>query len=73
MLVYLDNNQLSQLMEEKENYPHWIIEEYNNRVEEEEQKKAKKQTVSDIPLLNFDKDLKGKRSETIGFVPKDFT
>jgi hypothetical protein len=50
-------------------FPQWLIEQTKNRQEMEEERKLRKQSICDIPILSWNKHFKGQTVPGLGLVP----
>lgn len=71
MLVYANKNIHNLLFEElKPEFPDWLIKQTQYRQEMEEEKKLRKLSICDIPILRWNQHFLNHSTDGLGFVPQ---
>lgn len=72
MLVYIDKDMYKSMFEEiRPDFPQWLIEKTKYRQKMEEEKKVRKQSICDLPVLRWGKHFQGQSTAGMGITPKD--
>jgi ubiquitin carboxyl-terminal hydrolase 7 len=72
MLVYVSKDLFGELFEAKENmFPSWLIEKTKERKELEEEKKIRKQSICDLPVLRWGRNFLAQNVQGMGFISKE--
>lgn len=70
MLVYVCKSMSSKIFDEENSYfPQWLIDKTKERKNIEEEKKIRKQSICDIPVLKWSNQIEGNSANT-GFINK---